>query len=305
MEDLLNAVERLSNDRLREAVKALARDERSTAARLVRYLAEVDTRRMYLDDGYGSLFSWCVGLVQLSEAAAYNRIEVARLGRRFPAVFAALDDGRLTLTAARLVGPYLTAENCEALLAMAHGLTRRELDDTLSRLTPATPLPLPPQETTIHLAADRYEIRFTIGAETRAKLHRARDLLRHALPRGEYAAIFDRALTVLLADIERRRFAATPSPRAGREAAGSDRYVPAAVRRAVWQRDGGQCAFIGRRGQRCDERGFLEFHHVRPFAAGGAATVDNISLRCRQHNAYEAEVFFGETPSCSARSRDE
>lgn len=51
--------------------------------------------------------------------------------------------------------------------------------------------------------------------------------------------------------------------------------------------------FEGPKG-RCAERDFLEFHHVRPFAEGGASTVDNIELRCRAHNAYEAVVYFGE-----------
>jgi hypothetical protein len=60
----------------------------------------------------------------------------------------------------------------------------------------------------------------------------------------------------------------------------------------VWQRDDSRCAFVGTEG-RCAERGFLEFHHVVPFAEGGAATADNIQLRCRAHNAYEAEQFFG------------
>jgi len=39
----------------------------------------------------------------------------------------------------------------------------------------------------------------------------------------------------------------------------------------------------------------LEFHHVAPYAAGGAATADNIQLRCRAHNQYEARLFFGDT----------
>ena len=43
---------------------------------------------------------------------------------------------------------------------------------------------------------------------------------------------------------------------------------------------------------RCTERAFLEFHHRQPYAAGGKATVDNIELRCRAHNAYEAQLFF-------------
>jgi hypothetical protein len=67
------------------------------------------------------------------------------------------------------------------------------------------------------------------------------------------------------------------------------------VKRAVWQRDGGRCAFVGALG-RCSETGFLEYHHVVPFAAGGEATTRNISLRCRAHNAHEAKMYFGSTP---------
>jgi 5-methylcytosine-specific restriction endonuclease McrA len=64
------------------------------------------------------------------------------------------------------------------------------------------------------------------------------------------------------------------------------------VKREVWKRDGGQCAFVGTHG-RCTERGFLEFHHIRPFAVGGEATVENVELRCRAHNVHEAEQYFG------------
>ena len=71
------------------------------------------------------------------------------------------------------------------------------------------------------------------------------------------------------------------------------RDIDAAVQRAVWTRDGGQCAFIGRHGLRCTERSYLEFHHQQPFALGGGKTADNISLRCRAHNVYEAELVFG------------
>ena len=39
--------------------------------------------------------------------------------------------------------------------------------------------------------------------------------------------------------------------------------------------------------------GSIWCHHCVPFADGGAATVENIELRCRAHNAYEAELFFG------------
>lgn len=80
------------------------------------------------------------------------------------------------------------------------------------------------------------------------------------------------------------------------------RHIPAAIRRAVWARDGGRCAFAGTNG-RCTERGFLQFHHIVPYAAGGATTVENVQLRCAAHNAHEAERYFGSRPPRSGRRK--
>jgi len=71
------------------------------------------------------------------------------------------------------------------------------------------------------------------------------------------------------------------------------RHIPAEVRRTVWARDSGRCRFEGPHG-RCRETGFLEFHHVVPYAAGGATTADNLELRCAAHNRHEAEQYFGQ-----------
>jgi hypothetical protein len=145
---------------------------------------------------------------------------------------------------------------------------------------------------TVPLASDRYKIQFTASRDAYEKLCRAQALLRHVIPNGDPAAVFERALDVLLAGLERRKLAATSRPTGAREVAEGSRHMPAAVRREVWRRDGARCAFVGVAG-RCAERGFLEFHHVVPFARGGKATVGNTELRCRAHNAYEAELAFG------------
>jgi 5-methylcytosine-specific restriction endonuclease McrA len=142
------------------------------------------------------------------------------------------------------------------------------------------------------LAPDRYKVQVTVSRETYEKLRRTQDLLRHTIPSGDPAAIVDRALTLLLADLERTKLAATERPRATRASSPGSRHVPAAARREVWARDGGQCAFVGANG-RCTEHGFLEFHHVLPYAAGGQTTTENLELRCRAHNAYEAEQYVG------------
>lgn len=81
------------------------------------------------------------------------------------------------------------------------------------------------------------------------------------------------------------------------------RYIPKGVKRIVWYRDRGQCAFVAASGQRCVEREFLELHHIQPYALNGSSTAANIALRCRRHNAYEAEMVFGTRAMPSLQER--
>jgi len=143
------------------------------------------------------------------------------------------------------------------------------------------------------LAPELFKIQFTMSREMHDKLRRAEDLLRHVVPSGDPAGVFDRALTVLLADLEKRKCATVAHPRAPRDAAYGSRRIPASLKRKAWSRDGGRCTFIGRDGRRCSERGFLKYHHIVPFAVGGRTSEENIVLMCRAHNAHEAEGYFG------------
>src|SRR5688572_3776620 len=81
------------------------------------------------------------------------------------------------------------------------------------------------------------------------------------------------------------------------------RQIPTAVKREVWTRDGACCAFIGVDGKRCGSRHQVEFHHVIAAANLGPPTVENISLRCRSHNVYEAELEFGRYSPWARASR--
>ncbi len=153
------------------------------------------------------------------------------------------------------------------------------------------------------LSADHYRLQVTLGEAAHDDLRSLQDLMRREIPDGDPAAIVARALQLLRQEVEKRAFSATTRPRPGRALKPASRDIPAHVERAVWRRDDGQCAFEGLTA-RCNERSFLEFHHVRPWIVGGPPSAENIALRCRAHNAYEADVYFGPIRAAMA-GRDE
>jgi hypothetical protein len=340
--DILTSLTRLSDAELVTRVKSLVARERDATAQLVAHLAELDTRDVYLREGYGSLHAYCCDALGLSDGEAYNRIEVARAARRFPVILDMLAAGTVTLTAVRLLAPRLTSANHRDILASARSRRKSEIEEIVARLSPRPDVPtslrklpaprldaIAPAEPTVSpsspaldpaisdpvaaapcvvaaaepspvpraavtpLSPDRYKLSLTIGGDTLEKLRLAKDTLGHAIPSGDDASVLDRALTVLLADLARKKFAETPKPRPTRGSNARTRNVPAAVKRAVWVRDLGRCAFIAATGHRCNERRFVEFHHLDPYALGGEASVDQIELRCRRHNDYEGRLYFG------------
>ena len=156
------------------------------------------------------------------------------------------------------------------------------------------PPPPPPRPAIVTpLAPERYKVQFTVSRETHDKLRRAQDLLRHSIPNGDPAAIFDRALTLLLADLEQAKLAATE--RAARGSSGGVRLAP----------HSGGCQEGGLEARRRPVRVRRDATDVARSAASwssitcghtppvGRSVVDNLELRCRAHNVYEAEKYFG------------
>jgi 5-methylcytosine-specific restriction endonuclease McrA len=314
------ALTHLSDAVLLRDLTALVAQDRITTAVLLAHIAEVDARRLYLEAGYPSMHAYCVDELRLSKDAAYKRIQAARAARAHPVIFAAVADGRLHLTAVRLLAPCLTPENADELLAAATHRRRSEIQQLLAQRFPSMPGTVPavrviPSQSIRKLAPrpvaaqrsepagepvpetprppERYSVHVAIDRDTHDKLRYAQELLSHSVPSGDLAPVLDRALDALIGQFEKKKFAATTKPRPQQGQSPRKRHVSASVRRAVWKREGGQCTFASETGHRCSGRKFLEFDHVDPVAHGGTATVERMRLQCRAHNQYEAERTFG------------
>jgi hypothetical protein len=354
--------------------RLVARNNQVTAL-LLAHLAEVDTRRLYLEHACSSLFTYCLRVLRLSEDATAKRIQAARAARRYPLIFDHIAQGQLHLAAVTLLAPHLTIDNHRQLLAAVLGRSKREVEHQVASLFPSPDVPpmvrklpcpasvpppapagalplvaaasgapapaapcaaatsqptipvtedapghtralapparpeqvaspmapsLPPRTAVIApLAAQRYKIQFTAPQELHDKLRAAQNLLGHAVPQGDLAKLFDRALDSLLRDLRHRKFGYTdrPRPRSGMNRGSRrprTRAIPAAVRRQVAVRDGEQCTFLDpASGRRCESRSDLQYHHLDPYARGGEHDPERVVLRCRAHNLHAARADYG------------
>ena len=317
----------LSNPELLEALAKLVARDRHVEAEVLAHLGEVDSRRLYAAEGFPSMFKYCTDVLHFSEAAAFQRIRAARLGRAYPVVMERIRRGEIHLAGVTLLAPHLTSENHVELLDGARYKSKRQIEVFLADRAPrpevrstvrklpeartagvassphrAMPIvsPRPPRPrcpAPEPLGEKRFKIQFTAGGALCEKLREVQALLRHQIPDGELAAIFDRALTLLREETRRKKFAETSKPRVPSTETvrkkGASRHIPAEIRRAVAARDSGQCAFVSESGRRCRSANLLEYHHVEPWARSRCHSTSGIELRCHEHNQYAAERDFG------------
>ncbi|MGI9258073.1 MAG: HNH endonuclease [Gammaproteobacteria bacterium] len=321
----------LSDDELLRRTFDRVAQSRTLEWDLVAHINEIDERRLYRREGSPSMIQYCMDFLHLSEGQAFRRITAARTSREFPVIIDMLKDGRIHLCGVSALSKHLTRDNHENVLARATHKSKRDIEKLARELDPkpdvqpsirkrpqrktkptpssasasglfpgrvdqapevSTPPPPDKPPKVEPLAPARYKVEFTASEELRNKLTR----LEAHMWGCDLAAVIDQAVSEKLERLDAKRFGKTNNPRKNVEDADTSpgkRYIAAPVRRAVWERDGGQCTFVSEDGRRCPEVHQLEFHHDDPYAEGGGNGTGNIRLLCQAHNAYMAELDFG------------
>ena len=286
---------------------------RTTAARLMvrfpvvaEYLGDgrlglttlVELRDVLCEENLTSVLGRAAGRtedeVKVLVAALNPRPAPADLLRRLPerlAVTTSSAAPELPAVAASSAAPPLTASapagaagSGPALLSPAGAPKGPELDRGRARSARIEPI-----------SEELRVLRMTVGRQFVQDLEAVRDALSHQIPDRGLEAVLHECIRRTLLEVARRRTggdksrtdvaAEIPKPRG--------RGIPAAVRKAVWRRDQGSCAFVSADGRRCGSTYQLELHHVQAFAKGGPATAANISIRCSGHNGLHADKDFG------------
>lgn len=162
---------------------------------------------------------------------------------------------------------------------------------------PARAEPLRPELPPI-TGPQQYQVQFSTTEEHVRLIERAKALLARSTPGKSLGDLHLEAMRLLVASLEKQKFAVVEGenerePATAPTKGAKGRHIPAAVRRAVYERDGSRCTYVDERGERCQETQYLELHHRQPFGKRGAHTVANVTLHCHAHNALAAELDFG------------
>lgn len=126
----------LSDSALLRELEKLSRQENETTVHVLLHLCEVEKRKLYVDAGYSTMFTYCTEKLHYSEPAASRRLCCARATRRFPEVLELLINRELSLTTLSLVSGVLNEDNHEEVIAGIRGKSRREVEELLAGYRP-------------------------------------------------------------------------------------------------------------------------------------------------------------------------
>jgi 5-methylcytosine-specific restriction endonuclease McrA len=324
MNDTNLAVARESSRNL----STLLRHEQGAMADFLVALADFDRRALWRELGHSCLFYYLQRELRLSDGAAHLRKVAARLIQRFPEVVEPLREGKLCLTSIVELARVMTPENREETLPRFFHMSKRQAKAVAAAILPAAVIPrrevvtavgtgvrpdllraelrldetpasspepearpAPPMRVEPLTASDS-RIHLTVSSRLLEKLEAARRGQGHVQPGATKEQVIEAALDLLLEKQASRR-AEVKRPQKKPRPAKPD-HVTAAVKRAVWDRDGGKCQWPVDGGGVCGSTTRLEIDHVVPRGRGGPSTLENCRLACRVHNQYAARQIYGD-----------
>lgn len=288
---------RIPDDELLRKTRELVEEERRIGVEVLHHLKEIELRKLYLERGYPS-------------GAAQRRIDAMRLLKELPEIEEKIKTGRLSLCTASRVQSFLRRQESRAgsarteealelrealakksnrleLVELLEGKSTRDVERKLAEIAPG----IATRESATYESADRLKLTLSMSEELHRDLLKLKSLLSHRNPTMSWEGLLAELAKIALDRLDPERKAKRKSaPLPTLETAAmkhkiSSRFIPRAVKNAVFRRDDARCAFVDpATGRRCDSQYQLQFDHVIPYARGGGTTMENLRLLCAAHN---------------------
>lgn len=280
-------------------LKNLVRKERELLHSILETIREVDSRRMYLEMGFGSLFDYLTQAVGYSNASAQRRIDGARLLSEIPDLGTKIQSGELKLNqismvqkaardVARTKHQKVTSEEKALLLESISSKTVQETQKEIACF-----FDLPVQEfTTQKVQADEsVRIELTLNKEAYEKLQKAQALLSNAVGDRDLVSFLNYVSEKI---IQQRSSVKNTTRRTSSNSAPilAKTFSLPMRKREVYAKHS-CCQYKDpSTGKICGSNHFLQVDHIHSKWAGGSDESNNLQILCASHNRlkYRKEV---------------
>ncbi len=299
---------KITDSELLKSLKDLVEKERSVLTEILRYLKEVEMRRLFLARGYPSLFAFCREALGYSEGEAHVRIQAMRLIAALPQTENHISERRLSLTvAAQAQGQFRRTEKTSdpietaqkaAIIEELLDTSAREAERKLATHFPETKLP---REKTRALSKELTRIEFNANRQLCEKLEKLKALLAHKNFSGRMDLLIEELADQALQKLDpeampKKKTKQKPmakvkndAPLLEAEQVAPTRYIRAEVKREVWKRDQGKCQYLDlKTGKKCGTSHGLQIDHIQEFHKGGSSDLKNVRLLCGAHNRWRS-----------------
>jgi len=312
----MKALSYFSNEQLLTHAQELVKTERKIYRQVLESLEEIERRKLYLQRGYSSLFSFCTEFLQYSSSAAMRRIESMRLIKGLEVedkkgLQMKLEKGDLNLTHLSQVSRLVRQKPAEFKSSQAKVKLLQEVEKTSSReceqrLYEKGLEPKIKREHFQVVSENEARLSVNLDQKTQELLKEFVDLTAHQNPFGKKEVALTMALEMAVLEAKKRKGiiarkkdsqkttsasevistnAAARTSRPSLKKARS-RYISRAVKQEVYksQARAGCCYVDPASKKRCRSNFMLEMDHIKEFSKGGGNTLDNLRLYCRSHN---------------------
>jgi 5-methylcytosine-specific restriction endonuclease McrA len=288
-ENLSMTLLEIQDEQLLIDCKAQVLIEKKATSKVLEYLNEIDKRRLWVKEGYGSLFDFCIRYLGYSEGEANRRIQAARLTQRVESVKPLLEKGEVSLTSLTLLSPILTQENAKTILPQVIGKPIREVEKVIHQHFPERAI-----------KKETFEVE--LDEELKSLLERAKQIASEK----NSNLLLKKVLKAYVREKRPRRnsgrsigkkFGGKSRKKEGhssvRQTNPHPRKIPASTAAKVKASAGYQCEYRSPKGIRCSQTAHLEIDHIRPYALGGSSKdLSNLRALCKVHNLYFAKIYF-------------
>jgi hypothetical protein len=256
---------------------------------LLEIIQEIFDTKAFKELGYASLHEYCVLALKLSDSQAYAFTSVLKKSKEVPKLKEAIQKGELSLNAARKIVSVITPETQNKWLEKAKTLRQKDLEKEIVKSHPEKQV----RSRIKPITETKRELRVLIDKDLESMIERIKDL---ESQRTKKPATLEETLIAMAKlflenkdplekakKVEKKNELKISIHRKPEHSQApklsARRKIPESILRQVYVRDRGQC-----QEPKCNERKWLEVHHLKPWSQGGGHELPNLLTLCFFHH---------------------